>query len=271
MKLGLSTGCFISDAPFRTLGELAKGARYIEMIEEFPFSYSMLDREFARLNSFRKDHGVILNIHSSFNLTNLGHDEDRFRKLSEELLIENIRLLHKLEGSYINTHLGSFAHSIKKFRVDSKMRKRHYERSVESLGRIVRRAEDVGIVITLENDKKDSAYVEPSVFERIFSDLPSENLGFTLDISHAYWNGKERGIYGFLNRLREKLYEIHASDAGKGEGSHKAIGDGAVDWKRLIERLEEIDFDNYFVIETNGTHPSWWKRSKRFIAKLGIE
>ena len=137
---------------------------------------------------------------------------------------------------------------------------------------IIRLAEDHGVRIGIENcpmyftadewpGGKNLA-ISPSIWHRMFSDIPSNNFGLNYDPSHLVWQGMD--WLQPLRQFREKLFHIHAKDVRilrdrlnqVGIFAHpkefhqpRIPGFGEIDWAEFIGTLLDVSYDGPVCIE----------------------
>ena len=168
--------------------------------------------------------------------------------------------------------------------------------------RVVEHAEEVGVQIAIEPWPGPAPYYpnlgcSPESLRRIFSAIPSPNLGICYDPSHfaRIQIDHVRVLHEFADRVRhvhlkdtemvdERLYECgilgpsFGSPYGFGEGwwRYTIPGEGMVDWQLVIRRLEDAGFDGVLSVELEDHY--FWEtaelqkegllRSKEFIEPI---
>ena len=70
----------------------------------------------------------------------------------------------------------------------------------------------------------------------------------TLDIGHANHAG-----YAPDEMIFDSIKHIHAHDNFGDEDAHLAFGEGSIDLKYIINKLEEKSYDGIYIIEVNDT------------------
>lgn len=121
------------------------------------------------------------------------------------------------------------------------------------LSEMVEDAQNMDMTICLENMfPRNLLGVEPDDFEEIFMSFPS--LKLTLDTGHANI-GDRRGkrLKQFVDRFGKRIGHLHFSDNnGKFDG-HLAIGEGTVDFAKLIRHLKTTGYDDTLTLEVFDT------------------
>lgn len=142
-------------------------------------------------------------------------------------------------------------------------------RFTEVFGSLVRRAEDRGVRIGLENAHMNGHWYRascniafcPRAWEMIFDALPSTALGLTWEPSHQLEQFID--VYAQLQTWLERIVHIHGKDArvdraavarygawfGEHYCDHKFPGLGDTDWRRIIATLQGGHYPGDITIE----------------------
>ena len=126
-----------------------------------------------------------------------------------------------------------------------------------SLQMALRDAERRGVLIGLEPHHQYSGSMEG--MDRLLSLTDSKHIGVNFDTGNAYLGGRS-DVYDWLEHVRERLVHLHAkdisvaqSDAERGKVSGTAVGcacgDGAIDWRRIIEICRRAPVDIVMSVE----------------------
>lgn len=121
--------------------------------------------------------------------------------------------------------------------------------AMESLEVIVRKADDLGLRLCIENMfPRILSRVNPEDFVEILEAFPS--LGLTLDTGHANI-GSDRGqrALDFIERFPDRIGHVHANDNLGKEDNHLPIGTGTVDFPRIVKALKRIGYDETVTFE----------------------
>jgi len=139
---------------------------------------------------------------------------------------------------------------------------------------VVHLAEQGGVRLAIENcplcgphnsdteDMPRNLAFSPELWEKIFTHVHSDAVGLCLDPSHLHWLGVD--INETVTAYAERIYHVHAKDAeifadrrsdcsvlrpGGGWWRYRLPGLGEIDWRRLIDRLQENGYDGALSIE----------------------
>ena len=117
---------------------------------------------------------------------------------------------------------------------------------LSSLELILSHAEDAGVRIMLENVfEKDT-----SLHQRIFAEIPSDRLGFCLDIGHVM-AFSETPLEQWLNDVGERIGHLHLHDNRGASDEHLAIGEGEGDFDLLFSWLSKRGIHPVITIEAH--------------------
>jgi sugar phosphate isomerase/epimerase len=118
----------------------------------------------------------------------------------------------------------------------SKLPEKAWDKCIESVQTLCDHSADMGIIIAVENMPN---------FPKIFGCYPDEmldileqtdrnNVGMTLDVGHANTMGL---LAEFVEKCKDKLSHMHIHDNNGSHDEHLPIGEGNIDWKKLMESL----------------------------------
>ncbi|TGC07246.1 sugar phosphate isomerase/epimerase family protein [Methanolobus halotolerans] len=131
----------------------------------------------------------------------------------------------------------------------AKLPERSWQTSITSVQMLCDFAAEIGITIAVENMPN---------FPKIFGQYPDEmldllekvdreNVGMTLDVGHANTMGF---LDEFVEKCKGKLSHMHIHDNHGEHDEHLPLGQGNIDWKKLMENLS--DYKGLMVTEMAG-------------------
>lgn len=117
------------------------------------------------------------------------------------------------------------------------------------LEQIVTAAQSLDVTICVENMFPHNRLgVEPDDFEEIFASFPS--LQLTLDTGHANIEDRRgRRLNELVVRFGERISHIHISDNLGQRDDHLAVGQGTIDFPRLVRHLDAIGYNDSVTLE----------------------
>ncbi|TAK31097.1 MAG: sugar phosphate isomerase/epimerase [Chloroflexota bacterium] len=263
IKLALSAVELAIGEPITPLLEMATkhGVQWIELWYPGGFRAEGRDRTVSRI----REAGVgVASVASGTSLVRDGsvhHHQTR--------LIEAIELAHDLGAGYANTYFG-----FRSWRDDDGS----IELYAQNIRPCLRRAEELGVVITLENEfdgiGKDSTGSDitrrPEAVLRLMEVVDSPHLRLTFDACNFYFAGAEPFPQSY-EMLRPYIAYVHAKDGRcTGEarstdtgwtqfidtGRHYAtcpLGEGGVNWLGLLHRLVADGYQGFLTLEPHAS------------------
>ncbi len=142
---------------------------------------------------------------------------------------------------------------------------------------VLERAESSGVRLAVATDPACGRHAEdvpataafcPQLWEKLFTHVRSDAIGLALDPSNLVWMGIDP--VAAVTDYVEKVFHVRARDVevfalrrqdcsvlrpGGGWWRHRLPGLGEVDWRRLLDRLTELDYDGSVVV--CGDDPVW--------------
>ena len=122
-----------------------------------------------------------------------------------------------------------------------------YEATLHNLRALCDAARPIGVTIGLENSPSAPLTGSPAAMQSFAAAIDRDNLGFTVDITHAYQMKQDP-----LDYLRSlpSIAHVHASDfLPDAHQPHVLPGRGIVDWPAIIAVLRERKFGGNFILE----------------------
>lgn len=120
---------------------------------------------------------------------------------------------------------------------------------------------DTGVKFALENVLPG---VATDFMETILDQTPSEYFGFCYDSSHDQIDGPRS--FELLKRRANRLTAIHLSDRIKYLVDHVTLGEGFIEFEKIIELIRPLDASFPLMMEVTTTH-SQYKDPKEFLDK----
>lgn len=121
------------------------------------------------------------------------------------------------------------------------------DKEQESLGEVVKMANENGIHLLLENDSSDHF----SKSENILQVIRNTGVGLALDLGHLNKAVCSSGIQldSFLKQIRDYVTYLHVSNNNGQVDEHNSILKGTLDYERVIKSLD-IERVQKAIIET---------------------
>ncbi len=112
---------------------------------------------------------------------------------------------------------------------------------IESLSRLLKAAEDLGVKIAIENTGS------VDYIDYVLRDLLSDHLVFCYDSSHDFIYSKEKAA--ILKKQGQRLKHLHLSDNDLAEDRHWLPGEGIIDWQQLSNAFPRDTYKGNITLE----------------------
>ena len=140
-------------------------------------------------------------------------------------------------------------------------------RFATTIAPIVKRAEDIGTTLVLENIEDIDPYFRVMLIERVGSNA----LKVSVDTGHAYYAHKTCGappVDYFLKAADHSLHHIHLQDADGYADRHWSLGEGAIAWEVIFRTLTQMPSKPRLIIEVSESDDV--ERSMTYLQSAGL-
>lgn len=123
-----------------------------------------------------------------------------------------------------------------------------YARCHQTIGDVVKRAEDIGVLLVVENIED----VDPRARLKLIESFQSDALAMSVDTGHAYYAHGSTGappVDYFIKAAGNKLAHVHLQDADGYADRHWAPGEGTLNWHAVFAALGELDGNPRLILE----------------------
>ena len=232
MKIGASTLAGLKDKLEDSLEFIENlGLDYAEFVHQHP-------NEFVDKDIF-DSYNLKYSIHAPFMDVNIASLQQKSRINSVEQIKSSVDLAGDINAEAVVVHPGLITFLGRNFEDEV------YRLSKESMKEINDYANDSGIMVTFENMPDFESMIYKNIND--LNDFLSENEMFmTLDIGHA-----NHMKYSADEMYFDTIKHVHAHDNYGDDDTHLALGEGSIDLKRIINNLEEKNYDGIYIIEVN--------------------
>ena len=239
MEIGVSNHPLFNLNPI----EFFKLAKKLEVnrveikLDDLRFKNFLLNK--GKLNDF--------NFKLSFHLpvvdVNLGTPHKDLRRSFEKILLNSIFLAKKVNAEIVVCHAGR----LNRIYPEALLSKVKNE-TMESLKKLFKTSENLGVLFTLENDRKAFSPSLAGDLNSFQEMLNKVGCKATLDVGHA--NTFSNPIE-FIKNLNHKIINIHVHDNNGDKDEHLPLGKGKINFKEILASLKEIDFNGSLIIEAH--------------------
>jgi sugar phosphate isomerase/epimerase len=195
-----------------------------------------------RIQELRASYSLNFSIHAPYADTNLSADDDLIREWILKRIRASIRFASELEARCLVVHPGWTTAT------DRFMKGRAWELNIRSLHWLLRYAEEYGVSLQIENVPEPTPYILVSVddFDLFYEEMELK-IGMVLDVAHANLRDE---VYEFMARHKNNIKHMHVSDNDGNKDQHLPIGEGNIDWGRVVKATKSIGFSGWIVVES---------------------
>lgn len=235
MKIGASTLAGIESNLENVLEFIEElGIEYAEIVHQYPHDKPDIES----LESFNLKYSV----HAPFMDVNIAALQEKSRLNSIMQIKESIDFANKINAEAVVVHPGLATFLANKYFLDTV-----YEFANESIREIGDYGRDLGVLTTIENMPTFDGMLYKNMND-LNDLLVSLDMSMTLDIGHANHAG-----YSPDEMIFDSIKHIHMHDNFGDDDAHLSFGEGSIDLKSIVNKLEEKSYDGIYIIEVNDT------------------
>jgi sugar phosphate isomerase/epimerase len=100
----------------------------------------------------------------------------------------------------------------------------------------------LNVELMLENPPPQGIYPLEGIdyFAQVIDSVPK--LRFHFDVAHAYIEAGMKGVQQYLDAFGDKLVHVHLHDNHGKQDEHLPLGQGKIDFRKVVKALKEIDY-----------------------------
>jgi len=238
------------------------GFDYLELTMDAPLAhYTVIRRQKKEILQSLADHRMGLVCHLPTFVYTADFTES-IRRVSLEEMLASVETAAELSPAKTVLHPGM----ISGLGIIAKDTARKY--AMESLGTVVRKAEENGLFLCLENMPPVAGlFTEPDEISELLNMFPAQ--GMTLDVGHAHIRdeGKNR-IKEFFRIAGKRIRHLHVSDNKGKRDDHFSVGKGNIDFPEIIRELKKIGYAETVTLEIFTKDRSDMVQSRETFANL---
>ena len=232
MKLGASTLAGLKDKLEDSLDFIENlGLEYAEILHQYPNDMIYPD--------VFESYKLKYSIHAPFMDVNIASLQTKSRLNSINQVKSSIDLASQINAECVVVHPGIITYLGRNF--ESLV----YKLANESIKKIGNYADECGVLVTIENMPNFEGMIYNNIND--LNDILTEyDMSMTLDIGHANHAG-----YSADEMYFDSIKHIHAHDNNGDDDSHLPLGEGNIDLKCIINKLEKKKYHGIYIIEVN--------------------
>lgn len=262
-KFGLLTNP-LEDVPLEIARVRRLGFDYVEIgIEEPNATPAVLMRQKAEILSALTENTLSPLGHTAY-WVGFGscHEEVRsgWVKEAKEMISAASMLGITLLNFHFNSRLGMVGRT-------EKSREAFLQNFTNSMTELTQFAAKSRVDLMLENVPPEYGHPLESLayFSQVMSTVPP--LKFHLDVGHAFIENRMKGVKEYLDAFSDRLIHIHIHDNHGKQDEHLPLGEGNIDFKKVVKLLKELNYDKTITFEVFTSRPDA-ARSRHLLKKL---
>lgn len=220
-------------------------------IQDFVTAPALIDGRADLIAAYRPlldGYGGPVGLHGPFLGLDFTNPDFELRALVTKRLLQGLEVAEALGGTHMVVHSPfTFWHHLNK-RNFPQIRRDMFAAAAESLAPVLKRAEDIGCVLVLENI--DDA--DPEERADMVRSLSSPAMKLSIDTGHAQLaHGQYHAppVTDFIASAGELLAHVHLQDADGYADRHWHPGEGTLPWPAIFQALRAIEAAPRLIIE----------------------
>jgi len=192
----------------------------------------------SRFNEKKGSYNMSYSIHAPICDINIASVNERVREASVEEMLRTMEHANRMGISTVTVHPGIYSmvlHGVKHLST---------EYAKDSLAEIEKGAEEYGVTVAVENMPSFAIMMGQTPGE-LLDLIEGTDLKICFDIGHANTMGM---IDECIDAFGERIANIHIHDNIGKNDDHMTIGDGAIDFVRVLSRLK--GYKGNYIIES---------------------
>ncbi len=248
LPVGLSTGCFYRRSIFEVLPEIRDSGFTLIEICSYPDHLDYRDQQAVQDAAGKlKEYGLQpFSFHAPFaaDLDITSPDQNR-RQASLEEMGRAVQAAALLEAKHFVIHPGPEKVAM----ISGQEHQQRLQNCATILQELARLCADCGIELVLENMLPFLLLGGTPNLQWLMKALAPFNPGFCLDTGHAHLTGRLPEIVALFG---QQLKMLHAADNWGKTDDHLPPGQGSIDWRGLLVKLQEFAFQGVLILELSG-------------------
>jgi sugar phosphate isomerase/epimerase len=241
MKIGLSM-LYCLGEPFPSLLKRLEqvDVKCVELVDES--QHALDSKRVKTLKRIAESAGLDFTVHAPFADINIASPNSTLRRVMLKRLEKSMVYARQLKCQQWVFHSGW------KTGVSDFYPNLDWQINLRSVRALITIAKKNNVEISVENTPEPFAFLLKTIqdFTLFYSELGND-IGLTLDIAHANTNHQ---TLEFIEKFRDKIVHMHASDNEGKYDAHNGIGYGNIDWKTVAEALKRIKYKGLIMLES---------------------
>ncbi|MCD6529900.1 sugar phosphate isomerase/epimerase [Candidatus Bathyarchaeota archaeon] len=254
MKLGVST-LIVYKKKKVDLAEIIESNDEIDRWEILDEGFNKLSSE--QVEGLSRIDDRSFSVHAPFSNLNIAEPEPILNEAFLKVLTRSLKAAYKIGAEAWILHPGHYSPFTKYF---PELAQNTSLKTIDSLFKI---AEDYGIRLYLENLPGKNSLLSDLRSTETFLEKVDDRIGLCLDTGHA---NLFEGVECFVEKLHDRIGYIHAHDNVGDFDRHLPVGEGTVNWEKVMDLLNRFKFRGWVIVENLNIEDAM--KSLRFLNEL---
>ena len=114
------------------------------------------------------------------------------------------------------------------------------EIGLERIKKIINYAKELNVKVAFENTKIKG------YLEYVLGNIKDDNVGICFDAGHCHVHFNDEFNFKFF---KDRIFAVHLHDNDKSDDLHLLPFDGTIDWKNVIKKLKECNYNGPITLE----------------------
>jgi Sugar phosphate isomerases/epimerases len=245
--IGVSCTQFAATDPNTVWEDISKHFDHWEIFSEWKNEVSKMSGSF---NEKKSSYKMTYSIHAPITDVNIAALNDRIREASVKDMIKTMECANLMEIDTVTVHPGIYSMVLSDVKEESIA---HAKRSLKIMEKA---AEELSVTLAVENMPSFMIMMgqTPDELSRL---IEGTDLKICFDIGHANTMGR---IDEFIDRFSGRIANIHIHDNFGDKDSHMTIGDGNIDFAKVLSKLKS--YKGNYIIEAKSLASAIESRKK---------
>ncbi|MDB5522351.1 MAG: hypothetical protein JWM58_114 [Rhizobium sp.] len=208
-----------------------------------------------------------LGIHGPFWGFVIGSQDPDVRAVVSKRLTQGIDVCAAIGATQMVIHSPYTTWSYNNLDANPGERERIVEHFQLTMKEAVKRAEDIGCTMVIENIED----IDPNIRVALADSFNSPAVAVSIDTGHAYYAFGSTGappVDYYVTAAGNRLQHVHLQDADGYADRHWSLGEGTIQWHSVFKALSKLESNPRLIIEIKDK--SKIPASAAYLASLGI-
>jgi len=225
-----------------------------ELWEIFSEADGAVTKFSSRFNEIKGNYSMRYSIHAPIGDINIASLNEKIREVSVEEILRTLEHANRMDIRTITVHPGIYS------MVLLDVKDRSTELAKRSLKAIEKGAREYGVIVAVENMPSFIVMMGQTP-EELLGLIDGTDLTICFDIGHANTMGN---VDECIDAFDGRIANIHIHDNAGKHDDHKTIGDGNIDFIRVLSKLK--GYKGNYIIESRNMESAI--ESKRRLEKI---